>query len=126
MKTKLILIFALISLNINFVSAHIHATKGVEGPTTSEMKFSVALFAPITPAEATFEDATYMNPVISSVSTLAPVTPKDATFEEISGAEKTVINLSTPVNQKVQTMKKGKTVHYEFPLPCDAKYGCSL
>jgi hypothetical protein len=120
MKTKLIIILAITFLNINLLSAHIYSAKRVEGPTTSLVTFSVTSFAPVTPAEATFEDATDMNPVVSSIESLAPVTPEVATFEE------TVTTVSAPVNQKVQTIKKGKTVHYEFPLPCDAKYGCSL
>jgi len=120
MKTKLIIIFTLISLNINLVSARINSPKGVDGPVKSEVTISVVLLAPITPAEATFEDATDVNPFISSVLSLAPVTPKEASFEEI------IITVSSPVNQKVQTIEKGKSVHPDFPLPCDAKYGCSL
>jgi len=126
MKTRIIIILALITLNINLVSARINFHKGVEGPAKSEMTVSVASLAPVTPAEATFEDALYKNPVISFVSSLAPVTPKDASFEEIASGEETNIPVSSPVNQKVETIEKGKTVHPALPLPCDAKYGCSL
>ena len=117
MKTKLILILVLISLNINLVCARTNSPKGAEGPAKSEITVPVALLAPITPAEATFDDATDVNPVMLS---LAPVTPKEASFEEI------ITPISSPVNQKVQTIEKGKTVHPAFPKPCNAKYGCSL
>ena len=124
MKTKLILILAIIFLNINLLSAHSYSATSVEGPTTSEATLSVASLAPVTPSEAIFEDATDINPIVSTVLNLAPVTPKVATFEEFT--DEKITTVSAPVNQKVQTIEKGKTVHYEFPLPCDAKYGCSL
>jgi hypothetical protein len=120
MKTKLIVILALITLNINLVSAHINSPKGDEGPAKSEVTVPVALLAPVIPAEATFEDATDMNPVVSILSSIAPVTPKEASFEETTPA------VTSPVNQKIQTIEKEKTVHPDFPLPCDAKYGCSI
>jgi hypothetical protein len=119
MKTKLIIIIAFITLNINLVSARTNSPKGVEGPAKSEMSVPVALLLPVTPAEATFEDAPDMTPGFNMLS-LGPVTPKVATFED------TVTTVSLPVNQKMQPIEKGKTMHRDFPYPCDAKYGCSL
>ena len=49
-----------------------------------------------------------------------------ASFEEFISGEETIISVSSPENQKVETIEKGKTVHPAFPVPCDAKYGCSL
>jgi hypothetical protein len=126
MKTKLFIIPAFIILNINLVSAHINSRVGVEGPTKSKITISVSLIAPITPAEATFEDGADVNPVVPSPASLAPVTPKDASFEEISSGEESTPTVLSPVHQKVQIPEKGKTVHPDFPLPCDARYGCSL
>jgi len=126
MKTKLIIILALIILNIDLVSARIISPKGVDGPAKSEAIVSVALLAPVTPTEATFEEVTDVNPVVSSISSFAPVTPKEASFEDITSIEETNPTLSSPLNQKMKTIEKGKTVHPDFPLPCDAKYGCSL
>jgi hypothetical protein len=126
MKTRIIIILALITLNINLVSADNNTRKGIDGPVITEITISLSFLAPVTPAEATFEDALYRNPVVSFVSSLAPVTPKDASFEEIASGEETNIPVSAPVNQKVETIEKGKTVHPALPLPCDAKYGCSL
>src|SRR5450759_1609508 len=111
MKTKLIIILALITLNINLVSARINSPKGVEGPAKSEMTVSVASLAPVTPTEATFEDATDVNPVVFFLSSIAPVTPKDASFEDITSGEETITTVSSPVNQKGQTTEKRKTVH---------------
>ena len=125
MKTKIIIVLALISLNINLVSARNNSPKGVDWPAISESTISLILLAPVTPAEATFEDATDVNPVFSSLSSLAPVTPEEATFEEINSGEQTPM-VSGPVNQKIETIEKGKTVYPASPVPCDAKYGCSL
>ena len=72
MKTKIIIIFALIFLNINLVSALNKSPKGVDGPANSERTVSLAFLAPVTPEEATFEDVTNVNPVVTSVSSLAP------------------------------------------------------
>jgi hypothetical protein len=125
MKTKIIIVLALITLNINLVSARNNSPKGVDGPAKSEWTASFTLLAPVTPTEATFEDVIAVNTGTTYLSSLAPVTPKEATFEEITSGEQT-ITVSVPVNQKVKTIEKGKTVHPAFPVPCDAKYGCSL
>jgi hypothetical protein len=120
MKTKLILILTLITLNINLVSAGINSPKGTEGPAKSEFTVPDAFIAPVTPAEATFEDATDVNTFVSTPLSLAPVTPKEATFEETS------FPVSSSVNHDIKTMEKGKTVHPGFPFPCNEKYGCSM
>jgi len=78
MKNKIIIILALITLNINLVSARNNSPKGVDGPAKSEWSVPLAYIAPVTPAEATFEDSADVNQVVSSLSSLAPVTPKDA------------------------------------------------
>jgi hypothetical protein len=125
MKTKIIIVLALITLNINLVTARNNSSKGIDGPEKSVWTVSLTLLAPVTPTEATFEDITAVNTCITYLSSLGPVTPKEATFEEITSGEKTT-RVSAPVNQKVKTIEKGKTVHPAFPVPCDAKYGCSL
>ena len=112
-------------MNINLVSACSNSLKGVDGPEKSDWTVSLTLLAPVTPPEATFEDVTAVNTDVTYLSSLAPVTPKEATFEEITSGEQTT-KVSAPVNQKVKTIEKGKTVHPAFPVPCDAKYGCSL
>jgi hypothetical protein len=127
MKTRIIIILALITLNFNLLSASNNSPKRVDGPSKSEMITLVTILAPVTPAEATFEDATEMNPVAPFLSSLAPVTPVDASFEEeLPSGEETQPTFSAPVNQKGEAIDKGKTMHSEFPLPCDAKYGCGL
>jgi hypothetical protein len=125
MKTRIIIVLALITLNINLVSARNNSPKGVDGPAISEWTVSFSLLAPLTPTEATFEDATDVNISTTNIPSMAPVTPDEATFEEINTGEQTT-TVSSPVNQKVETTEKGKTVHSAFPVPCDVKYGCSL
>jgi len=126
MKTKIIIILALTTLNINLVSARNNSPKGADGPSKSDFSVSLSVLAPVTPSEATFEDATDINPAPTALSSLAPVTPKDAFLDEITSVEETNTPLSTPVDQKVETIEKGKSVHPAFPFPCDAKMGCSL
>jgi|GEM_PF-3221089 hypothetical protein len=125
MKTKIIIVLALISLNINLVSARNNSPKGVDGPAKFEWTVSSTLLAPVTPTEATFEDVTAGNTGTAYLFSLAPVTPEEATFEEINSGEQTPM-VSGPVNQKIETIEKGKTVYPVSPVPCDAKYGCSL
>jgi len=125
MKTKIIIVLALISLNINLVSARNNSPKGVDGAAKSEWTVSSTLLAPVTPTEATFEDVTAGNTGTAYLFSLAPVTPEEATFEEINSDEQTPM-VSGPVNQKIETIEKGKTVYPASPVPCDAKYGCSL
>jgi len=125
MKTKIIIILVLTTLNINLVSAFNYSPKGTDGPSKSSASVPSVMLAPITPSEATFEDATELIPVTSSLTSLAPVVPKEASFEELSCGEG-VNPASAPGNQEEKPIEKGKTVHPAFPLPCDAKYGCSL
>ena len=125
MKTKIIIVLALISLNINLVSARNNSPKGVDGPAKFEWTVSSTLLAPVTPTEATFEDVTDGNPVPSSINSLAPDVPKEASFEDLTSGEG-ASPASASGNQEEKPIEKGKTVHPSFPLPCDAKYGCSL
>ena len=125
MKTKIILILVLTALNINLVSARNFSSKGTEGPSKSAGSVTAILLAPVTPPEATFEDVTDGNPVPSSINSLAPDVPKEASFEDLTSGEG-VNPASASGNQEEKPIEKGKTVHPSFPLPCDAKYGCSL
>jgi hypothetical protein len=119
MKTIVITLLAFITLNISSATARSNSPKGTDGPSNSEFSIPLSLLAPVTPAEATFEE-TDSTPDLTGITSLAPVTPKDATFEEITTP------VSLPVHQNSKSIEKGKSPHYDFPLPCDAKYGCSL
>jgi len=125
MKTKIIITLILITLNIHLVSARGYSTKGTEGPSKSESSVSLITIAPVTPSEATFEESPEVNADLSAVISLAPVAPAEASFEDLTSGEMNPSAL-TPSNQQEKSTEKGKTVHPAFPLPCDAKYGCSL
>ena len=63
MKTRIIIVLALIISNINLVSARNNPLKGVDGPEKSVWTVSLTLLAPVTPTEATFEDLKDLNRV---------------------------------------------------------------
>jgi hypothetical protein len=67
-----------------------------------------------------------INILVSSPSSLAPFTPSEAYFEEAIPNEEISSKASSPVNQNAKAIEKGKAVHPDSPIPCDAKYGCSL
>lgn len=119
MKAILISILAIVTVNISAFSARPVSTKGTDGPNTTEYSVILSDLAPVTPSEATFDDAD-LNAGLIDILSLAPVTPKEATFEE------TVTLPSSPVRENLKPIEKGKSLHYDFPVPCDAKYGCSL
>jgi hypothetical protein len=118
MKTRILLILALVTLNISFVSAdnNNNNRKGFEGPSAAEFSVPLTILAPVTPMEATFEDTQEANHTVISVITLAP-------FEEITSSEEAG---TIQGNQNSEPDKKGQPVHPDFPSPCDAKYGCGL
>jgi hypothetical protein len=116
MKTRISIILALIALNIQLVSADNNFIKDYDGPAKSNLSFSFESLAPVTPEEATFEDAYDLNPMIISVPSLAPVTPENASFEEIKSGEEGIKVISIPANQnKVETLEKGRTVKTSCP-----------
>ncbi|MCX6247008.1 MAG: hypothetical protein NTW10_04690 [Bacteroidetes bacterium] len=128
MKTRILVILALITLNVSFVFADNNNTnrKGFEGPSVTEFSAPVTVLAPVTPMEATFEDTPEVNHLLQPVSSLAPSTPKEATFEEISALDESTFEGTVQSNRNSEINKKGQHVHPDFPLPCDAKYGCGL
>jgi hypothetical protein len=126
MKTKILIILAIIASSITIATARSNSPKGADGPSRSEWTIPLSLLAPATPAEATFDDATEGNSVTGTVTTVAPVTPEEATFEEILTGDERNNSVSTPLNQNTNSIDKGKTGRNAFPPPCSVKYGCSL
>jgi hypothetical protein len=128
MKTRILIILALISVNVSFVFAGNANTnrKSFESPSATDFSTQTTMLAPVTPMEATFEDTPEPDQLLQPVSSLAPVTPKEATFEETpaEGASACLRTLQSYRNSEIN--KKGQHVHPDLPLPCDAKYGCGL
>ena len=117
MKTKILIILALITCQITIAAARSNSPKGVDGPARSEWIAPLSRLAPVTPVEATFDDAMDVNPVTLIHSSLAPVTPKEATFDDIYSGKGSDVTISSPVNLKNRNAS---------PPPCSVKYGCSL
>ena len=126
MKTKFLIILALITCQITFAGSRNNSPKGADGPAKAEWTLPLLMLAPATPVEATFDDAIDSNPGALSLSSIAPVTPKEATFEDLPAGNRGNNTVSTPVNQKSNAIDKGKTGRNAFPPPCSVKYGCSL
>jgi hypothetical protein len=127
MKTTIITILAITSLNISLLSANNFREKNVDGPTAIHSSLSVVSLAPVMPAEATFEDAQDLSATDLSVVSFAPVTPAEASFDENMPQEETVTTLAKPEPPREATFGDEQVpVRPGFPVPCDAKYGCSL
>jgi hypothetical protein len=74
MKTTTILLTVLLAFQVNFLSA---GNKSDVVPGTKETPLvAVTSLAPVTPATATFEDAT----IADDLTALEPVAPAEATF----------------------------------------------
>ena len=75
MKTTITILATIFTLQAGILLAG-NDDAGTRGETTS---VSMASLAPVTPVEATFEDAV----VMFGFAGLAPVTPAEATFEDV-------------------------------------------
>jgi len=96
MKTRIIIILAFTALNIGLVSANHSWDKNLDSPATVNPNLSIESLAPVTPAEATFEEAEDAVISFSDVISLAPVTPANATFNENIPDENTVMYFAAP------------------------------
>ena len=87
MKATTIIIAAVLSLQVSVLFAENNETRPVV--SNEAVSFNINALAPITPNEATFEDATESNAFAFNFSDLAPVTPVEADFND---------NTEVPVN----------------------------
>jgi hypothetical protein len=79
MKTMTLTIAAVLALQVNVLFA---GNDNAPAPVKNENSaINMALLAPVTPLEATFEDLTPVN----ELAGLVPVPPTEATFEDFSG-----------------------------------------
>ncbi|MEI7526777.1 MAG: hypothetical protein WCJ95_20680 [Mariniphaga sp.] len=77
MKTTITFLAAVLTLSANVLFA---GNETSSAPVSNDnATFTMAILAPVVPAEATFEDFTSVN----EIATLAPFTPSEATFEEM-------------------------------------------
>ena len=81
MKTTMIILAALFTLNVSVLKAGNDYTGSL--PSTLVMKLDLSALIPSTPVEATFEE---MVPVMLLPEALAPSTPAEAEFEEMPPA----------------------------------------
>jgi hypothetical protein len=95
MKATSIIIAAVLSLQVSFLSAGNIATS----PTLYNEAVSVNmnLLAPVAPVEATFEDATEANAFFFDFSVLAPATPDEADFSDVVPEKNIDLTILAPV-----------------------------
>jgi hypothetical protein len=79
MKTITIIIASVLTLGVFSVFAS--GTDVRSGSSTPAPAVVSAALAPVTPAEATFEEASFAPSAVADVMALAPVTPAEASFE---------------------------------------------
>jgi hypothetical protein len=87
MKTTMITLAAIFTLLANVLVAGNDNVNTTSAPVTP---YTIVPFAPVTPAEATFEDAT-VNPGIDG---LYPAVPSEASFEESATNEDSIACLA--------------------------------
>ena len=87
MKATTIIIAVVLFLQVSVLFAGNNETSPVV--SNEAISFNMNVLAPVTPAEATFEDATESNAFAFNFSDLAPVTPVEADFND---------NTEVPVN----------------------------
>ena len=81
MKATTIIIAAVLSLQVSVLFADNDKTRSTVNNET--LSINISTLAPVTPAEATFEDATETTAFSFDLSVLTPVTPKEADFSDV-------------------------------------------
>jgi hypothetical protein len=95
MKATTIIIAAVLSLQVSFLSAGNNDLNPNVNNETS--LYNIEMLAPVTPAEATFEDATETVALNFDLSLLAPVTPMEADFSDVVPEKNIDLTILAPV-----------------------------
>ena len=95
MKETSIIIAALLTLQVSFLSAD-----NIESNPTlynEAVSVNMNILAPVAPIEATFEDATETNAFTFNFSVLTPVTPVEADFSDVVPEKNIDLTILAPV-----------------------------
>jgi hypothetical protein len=95
MKATTIIIAAVLSLQVSLLFAGNNETKSVVN--NDIVPLNINTLAPVTPVEATFEEATCPGSVTFNYTTLAPVTPEEADFSDVVPEKKIDFTILAPV-----------------------------
>jgi hypothetical protein len=91
---------AFLGLNYNTIFAAVNVSESNDVSNETTLGIAATVLAPVTPAEATFEDAVEVNSTTINLSVLAPSVPKIADFSDgAPSTEMSRINLA-PVTPK--------------------------
>ena len=118
MKAISIIIAAILSLQVSFLSAGNIETN----PTLSNEAVSVNinLLAPVTPVEATFEDATEASAFSFDFSYLSPATPDEADFSDVvpeKNIDLTILAPVTPPEADFNDNSEAQTIDFSALAP---------
>ena len=95
MKAITIILAAVLSLQVNFLFAHNDETTLTTN--NNAVSLNINNLAPVTPVEATFEDATETSVFIYDFSVLAPVTPVEADFSDVVPEKNIELSILAPI-----------------------------
>ena len=95
MKAITIIIAAVLSLQVSVLFAGNNETRSI--PNDENVSFNINTLAPVTPVEATFEEATETNTFTYGFSALAPVTPVEADFSDVVPEKNVDLTILAPV-----------------------------
>jgi len=95
MKTKSIIIAAVLSFQVSFLLAGNNETAS---PANNESSFgTISTLAPVTPGEATFEETTFTSAFDYNETYLAPVTPVEADFSDVVPEKNIDLTILAPI-----------------------------
>lgn len=83
MKTRILIITAILALGINISYSNTNASITSHRPVELRSDVEFLNLAPITPNEAAFEDGPESLPIMEVVLDLVPTTPKEADFDDV-------------------------------------------
>jgi hypothetical protein len=95
MKTTITIIAAVLSLQTSVLFAGNFETRSIENDAT--VFCPTCFLAPLTPAEATFEETTLNDVFTFDFSNLAPTTPAEADFSDIVPEKNIDLSILAPV-----------------------------
>jgi hypothetical protein len=95
MKATSIIIAAVLSLQFSLLFAGNDETRSIAN--NEAVSNSLTTLAPVTPVEASFEDAELTNTFNYSISVLAPVTPVEADFSDVVPEKNIDLTILAPV-----------------------------
>ena len=103
MKTKIIIIIALLAMNLNLALANKSFVTYLHNPVEMNLNLAIVDLAHVTPQEATFEEDLAVYDLAGKISDLHFITPKEAYFNDIVPEPLVNISIFAPTTPKEAT-----------------------